>query len=73
MVTEQMIFLSVNSTAERLRVSPRTVLNMIERGRFPGAYKIDPLAETSAWRIPVEAVEKFEELRKGPPGGAKSE
>jgi excisionase family DNA binding protein len=50
-------FLSVHQVAEILQVTPRTVRNLISRGRFPGAYKIDPESNRSPYRIPKEDLE----------------
>jgi excisionase family DNA binding protein len=57
--------LTVQETAAFLGVSLRTVMNLIARGRFPGAYRLDPGVERSPYRIPVEDVKKFDENRKG--------
>lgn len=45
-------YLTVEQVAAALQVSPKTVRNLIARGRFPGAAKIDPLLSHSTWRIP---------------------
>lgn len=55
---------TVNQAAKRLGVSARTVQNLITRGRFPGAWKVDPQAARSSWRIPREDLERFEDDRK---------
>jgi excisionase family DNA binding protein len=60
-----MSFLTVTQIAKRLAVSNRTVLNLIDRGRFPNAYKIDPMAKRITWRIPIKDVETFELQQKG--------
>ena len=52
---------TVEQVAEALKVTPRTVRNLIERGRFPGAYKIDPQSERSTWRIPEDDLVQFKE------------
>lgn len=57
--------ITAKEAAERLNISLKSVANYIKRGRFPGAYKLDPLAKTSAWRIPVVDIESFELARKG--------
>ena len=59
-------YLSVREVAEILQVSNRTVINLIERGRFPGAHKIDQLAKNSPYRIPRQAVKPFLELNAMP-------
>ena len=56
--------LSVNQVSEILHVSPRTVRNLIKRGRFPGAYKLDPLSEKSSYRIPSDEVEDYLKLQR---------
>ena len=57
-------FLTTEEVAERLDVSPRTVLNYIQREYFPNARKKNPLAERrSEWLIPETDIEDFEKLR----------
>ncbi|PKO16826.1 MAG: hypothetical protein CVU39_06305 [Chloroflexi bacterium HGW-Chloroflexi-10] len=51
--------LSVEQVAQVLQVTPRTVRNLITRGRFPDAYKIDPEAKRSDWRIPQQNLADF--------------
>jgi len=58
-------YLTVDQVANMLNVTNATVTNLINRGRFPGAYKIDPLVKNSHFRIPREDVEKFIELQRG--------
>ncbi len=55
--------LSVSEAARLLGVTPRTVRNLIVRGRFPGAFRIDPLARRSNYRIPLDDIERFLALR----------
>ena len=45
--------------AEILGVSQRTIRNLIARGRFPGAFKIDPKSIKSSWMIPVAEIYNF--------------
>ena len=49
---------TVKSVAEELGVTYRTVLNLIHRGEFPGAFKIDK-GRTQPWLIPAETVEDY--------------
>ena len=56
---------TTSEVAALLKVTPQTVINLINRGRFPGAYKIDPLSSNSAYRIPVGDVEKYIEKQRG--------
>jgi excisionase family DNA binding protein len=50
--------LSVIQVAEILKCTPRTVINLIKRGAFPNAYKLDPNAK-SVYRIPKSDVDKL--------------
>lgn len=54
---------TVKEVARILRVSERTVRNLIERNRFPGAYRLDPKTR-STWRIPERDVLEFQRLQK---------
>jgi len=56
--------LTTKQVAQRLGVSKRTVNNLVNRGRFPGAYKLDPDSVNSPWLIPTKEVEAFEDRRK---------
>jgi predicted DNA-binding transcriptional regulator AlpA len=51
--------LKVEQVAEMLSVTPRTVRNLIKRGRFPGAYKLDPESTKSTYQIPYNDVENY--------------
>jgi excisionase family DNA binding protein len=51
--------LSARKAADRLEVSPQTILRWIERGVFPGTRLFGGL-----YRIPVEEVERVQ--REGP-------
>jgi len=48
--------LRVTEVAALLGVSPKTVRNMIDRGHFPGARKIDPTRRNSPYLIPAGEV-----------------
>ena len=54
--------LSVKEAAERLGVSHRAIQRWINRGYFPGAYKLSP-ASNSPYRIPESDVIAFEKRR----------
>ena len=56
--------LTTKQVAQRLGVSKRTVINLLERGRFPSAYKVDPESKNSPWIIPTKEVDAFEHRRK---------
>jgi excisionase family DNA binding protein len=56
--------LSTTEAAEMLKVSKRTILNMIERGSLH-AQKIDPAAK-SVYRIPHSEVERILRERENP-------
>jgi excisionase family DNA binding protein len=55
---------TVEQVAHRLGVSDRTIRNMIDRGSFPHAYRLDPNSNRSPFRIPQEDIENIEKLRK---------
>lgn len=42
----------ITEAAQMLQVSKQTVRNMIDRGHFPGAKKMDPTRRNSPYRIP---------------------
>lgn len=48
---------STKEAAEYLKVSVNRVLDLIEEGRLPGAYRVGRV-----WKIPAESVESFERL-----------
>jgi len=60
-----MEILSVEDAAARLGVSAKTIRNMIDRGSIPGAYKLDPNAKNSPYRIPTESITKIISQRAG--------
>ena len=49
----------VTEAAALLQVHPQTVRNLINRGHFPGASRIDPTRKNSPIRIPKEEVEQY--------------
>lgn len=55
--------LTVKQVAERLHVSGEKVRQMVNEGRFPHAYKLDALKETSPFLIPAKDVAAFERSR----------
>ena len=55
--------ITTKEAAIRLKVTSRTVRNMIMRGRFPGAYKVDPEAKRSTWMIPINEIIELEKKR----------
>jgi len=55
--------LSVSETAVKLGVKPRTIHRWIEKGYFPGAYKVG-LAPNSPYRIPQSNVDAFLKKRE---------
>ena len=61
-------FYRVEQVAAILGVTPRTVHNLIARGRFPGAHKIDPACK-SVWRIPVGEVQQYQNQQHQVPNG----
>jgi len=58
-------FLTAEEVAERLGVTDRTVRNMVLRGSFPNAFKLDPTTPRSSWRIPEADVIRLEQMRRG--------
>ncbi|MFN3492529.1 MAG: helix-turn-helix domain-containing protein [Anaerolineales bacterium] len=56
--------LSVSQVAALLNCSHRHVLNLIQRGAFPNAYKLDPNSR-SRWRIPKKDVDQFIKQQRG--------
>lgn len=55
---------TVDEVATILEVSPRTVRNLIKRGRLPGSHKLDPQSEKSSYRIPKKDLEDYIRLQK---------
>ena len=58
--------LSTTEAAEMLKVSKRTVINMIQRGSI-NAQKLDPAAK-SVYRIPHSEIERILRERANPQG-----
>jgi len=56
--------LTVKQAAQRLNTKPRTVQSWIARGHFPNAYKLNPHARNSPYRIPENDVQRFEKDRR---------
>jgi excisionase family DNA binding protein len=56
--------LSVSQVAVILKCSHRHVLNLIQRGAFPNAYKLDPSSK-SVYRIPKKDVDQFIKQQRG--------
>ena len=55
---------TARKAAERLGVAATTVSRWVKIGRFPNAYKLDPNANNSPYRIPEEDLVAFEEKRR---------
>ena len=53
------VLLSAQEVAKRLRVSDRTVLNLIDRDEFPNAFQAG-----RAWRISESDLEAYVEKKK---------
>ena len=60
MITFLRKMLRTRQVAKLLGVDESTVRNLIERGHFPGAHKIDPSRKNSPLLIPEEEVEAFQ-------------
>lgn len=56
-------WLTVTQAAQRLGVANKTVRIWIEEGFFPGTIRLSPVPK-SEYRIPLSAIEQFEEQRK---------
>jgi transcriptional regulator with XRE-family HTH domain len=57
--------LSVSEVAERLGVTPRTVVRWIrDKVAFPNAYQKNPHLKTSPFVIPLEDVKELEDQRR---------
>lgn len=59
--------LSTSKAAQLLGVSERTVQLWLKKRKFPGAYKLDPDASNSPYRIPLADVEAIQAKRKASP------
>lgn len=55
---------NVRKAARMLNVHPRTITRWCEAGRFPGAFKVDPDLDNSAWLIPLADIERKLSERK---------
>ena len=56
---------SVAEVAERLGVTPRTVVRWIrEKIAFPNAYQKNPFIKTSPFVVPLADLEDFEQKRR---------
>jgi predicted DNA-binding transcriptional regulator AlpA len=52
--------LTVKEVSEMTGASVRTVRYWIERGYFPGAFKLDPNSQAHSWyRVPLSEVQSF--------------
>ena len=51
--------LSVNQVASILQVSTRTIRNLVSRGHFPGARRVDPSLPKSPYQIPEKDVQEY--------------
>jgi transposase len=56
--------ISTKEAAAILQCSTKTIINLIDRGHFPNATKLDPTAKNSPYKIPLDDIEKFRELRQ---------
>ena len=56
---DQAADLSVTQAARKLGVFPSTVVRWINGGLFPGAYKLNPEAANSPYRIPPDTLATF--------------
>ena len=59
-------YLTTKEIADQLQVTERTVTNLIRRGYFPGARKIDPRRLNSPYRIPESEFKNFLDLDQRP-------
>jgi Helix-turn-helix domain len=67
-----LVDLTIRDLAHAFAKRPSTVRAWVERGDFPGAYKLNG----KEWRVPVSAVEAFRDHQrhgKAPRGGAETE
>lgn len=54
---------TVTQTAQILGITDRMVRKLIEKGRFPNAYRVDPFNPLGRYRIPKQDVERFQQAR----------
>lgn len=60
-------YVRLAEAAERLKVSVRTLYRWIDKGHLPGATKMNPFEDSnSPYMIPIEDIERIEDLRKNP-------
>lgn len=57
--------LTVAQAAKELGVFPSTLVRWINTDLFPGAYKLNPTATNSPYRIPRRDVDNFRLRRQG--------
>jgi hypothetical protein len=57
-------FLTTAEAARRLNTSTRNITRWIDRGGFPGAFKLNPDAPNSPFLIPERDIVAFEERRQ---------
>jgi transcriptional regulator with XRE-family HTH domain len=55
--------MTVKQAADRLGVSTRAITKWLQAGAFPNAFKLNPVAKNSPFRIPDTDVEAFEATR----------
>lgn len=60
-------YIGSGKASELLDVTPGTVKNMVDRGNFPGTFKVDPTRKNSPFRIPLQAVMDFIKKQRGQP------
>lgn len=58
--------LTTREIADQLHVTERTVVNLVHRGYFPGARKVDPLRLNSPYRIPASEFQQYLDLDQRP-------
>ena len=56
--------LTTRQAAERLGATPKAVGDWVKAGEFPNAYRLNPGAPKSPFRIPVKDIEDFEQRRR---------
>lgn len=61
-----MDYLTTKDIAGQLKVTERTIINLIHRGYFPGARKIDAARRNSPYRIPAIDYKNYLDLDHRP-------
>lgn len=56
--------LTVRQAAKELGASHRQVQRWIAKGHFPNAFKLDPTARNSPFRIPADDIAAFKARRR---------